>query len=55
MNPLFSAMGRGLARFLTHPLPGQQVATSSSDALERVLKPCDVLPVEGNTRISTAV
>ncbi len=55
MNPLFSALGHRLARFLTRPLPGQQVATSSPEALAHSLKPCDVLLVEGNTRISAAV
>lgn len=55
MNPFLTAMGRRLANYLTQPLPGRHVATSSPEQLAEALKPCDVLLVEGNTRISTAI
>ena len=55
MNALFSALGRRLARYLTHPLPGERIATVAPSLLAHTLQPGDVLLVEGNSRISTAI
>jgi len=56
MNPLFSALGRWLADYLSAPLrQGAQVATVTPQALAAALRPGDVLLVEGNTRISVAI
>ena len=56
MNPAFQAAGRLLARFLSRPDPRYEpLATSAPGRLAQALKPCDVLLVEGNTRISTAI
>jgi hypothetical protein len=48
-------MGGRLAKYLSQPVRGAQVATSSLDQLAAALKPGDVLLVEGNTRVSTAI
>ena len=51
-----TAMGKALARYLSRPLRGYKPpATTSVEALRRSLRPGDVLLVEGNTRISTAI
>lgn len=55
MNPFLTVVGRRLAHYLTQPLPGRHVATSTPALLAETLQPCDVLLVEGNTRISTAI
>jgi len=48
--------GRLLARFLSRPDPRYEpLATSPPDRLAAALHPCDVLLVEGNTRLSTAI
>jgi hypothetical protein len=48
-------MGGHLARYLAQPVRGAQVATASPEQLAATLKPGDVLLVEGNTRVSTAI
>lgn len=49
-------MGKALARYLSSPVRGfKPVATTDMDALRRSLRPGDVLLVEGDTRISTAI
>ena len=51
-----SSMGKALARYLSSPVRGfRPVATTDIEALRRSLRPGDVLLVEGNTRISTAI
>jgi hypothetical protein len=54
-TPLRS-LGGALARFLTRPNPNYEPpATSSIEDLAHTLEPADVLLVEGNTRVSTAI
>jgi hypothetical protein len=49
-------IGRLLARYLSRPNARYApLATSPSEQLAAALRPCDVLLVEGNTRISTAI
>jgi hypothetical protein len=48
-------MGGRLARYLATPIRGPQVATSTLEQLGATLEPGDVLLVEGNTRVSTAI
>ncbi len=49
-------LGGSLARFLSRPDPRYTpLASSSLEQLKESLLPCDVLLVEGNTRISTAI
>ena len=55
MNPVFRWMGGRLARYLSKPTRGTQTATSSLEMVKAALRPGDVLLVEGNTRISTAI
>src|SRR5574340_1603264 len=56
MNGLLGATGRLLARYLAQPLRGYEpLATHRPALLRGTLRPCDVLLVEGNTRISTAI
>jgi permuted papain-like amidase YaeF/Yiix C92 family enzyme len=55
MNPVLRWMGGRLARYLAEPIRGAQVATASLEQLVAALKPGDVLLVEGNTRVSTAI
>lgn len=51
-----SNIGKALARYLSEPLRGfKPVATTDVGVLRRTLRPGDVLLVEGNTRISTAI
>jgi len=53
---LFELPGRWLAQFLSRPDPRYApLATSSPESLASTLQRCDVLLVEGNTRISTAI
>lgn len=56
MNPVLSRLGNGLARYLStrrhvHGL----VPTTPASQLLRTLEPGDVLLIEGDTRISTAI
>ena len=56
MNSLLGACGRLLARYLAQPIRGYQpLATHDPAQLRGTLRPCDVLLIEGNTRISTAI
>ena len=49
-------MGKALARYLSSPVRGfKPLAVTDVEALRRSLRPGDVLLVEGNTRISTAI
>lgn len=51
-----SAMGKALAHYLSRPMRGYKpLATTTIEALRNSLRPGDVLLVEGNTRISTAI
>jgi hypothetical protein len=53
---LVDQAGRSLARYLTRPLPRPLgVSSSPPHALVSVLRPGDVLLVEGDTRISVAI
>lgn len=55
-NAVLSALGRGLARFLSQEVKGAaRVTTNSGLALRRTIRPGDVLLVEGNTRLSGAI
>ena len=56
MNSVFDILGRALAHYLAQPISNYKpLATSEPGQLHRTLRPCDVLLVEGNTRISTAI
>jgi len=56
MAPLFGLAGRAVARYLSRPDPHYApLATASAERLRAALMPCDVILVEGNTRISTAI
>ena len=56
MNAAFAFLGRHLATYLSKPLDGDApVATSNPAALAMALRQGDVLLVEGNSRISTAI
>ena len=49
-------IGKALARFLATPRPGAQTGMPTDPRkLLHSLQPCDVLLVEGSTRISTAI
>lgn len=49
-------IGRGLARWLSRPRPTERrVATSASETIAGVIRPGDVLLVEGSSRISSAI
>src|SRR5574341_2312871 len=49
-------LGRRLADYLSQERPrGEQVAVVDPAVLAATLRPCDVLLVEGNTRISVAI
>jgi hypothetical protein len=49
-------LGRAIARFLEQPLRGYEPATTPDfDVLRAVLKPADVLLVEGNIRVSSVI
>lgn len=51
-----SAIGKALARYLSSPLRSfKPLAVTDTNALRRSLCPGDVLLVEGNTRVSTAI
>jgi len=56
MNALMVMFGRALAHYLSRPVRGYEpFAISDARLLAAVLKPADVLLVEGNLRISTAI
>ncbi len=56
MSNLLEFAGARLARFLGRPDPRYvPLATSEPGRLAGALRPCDVLLVEGNTRLSTAI
>lgn len=56
MNAILNFPGRILAHYLAQPIRDfEPLATSDPGQLHRTLRPCDVLLVEGNTRISTAI
>ncbi len=56
MGFLFEPLGRAIAHYLNQPVPGYEpLATSSPMQLRRSLRPCDVVLIEGNRRISTAI
>jgi hypothetical protein len=56
MNRMLGTAGGLLARYLTRPIRGYEpVATGDPAQLRRMLRPCDVLLVEGNTHVSTAI
>lgn len=49
-------LGKALARYLATPRPGMQTGMPADPRqLRHCLQPCDVLLVEGSTRISTAI
>lgn len=49
-------IGRMIARYLEQPIPGYEPATPPDfDALRRLLRPGDVLLVEGNKRVSSII
>tara|TARA_R110002072_G_scaffold170552_2_gene324168 strand:+ start:100785 stop:101498 length:714 start_codon:yes stop_codon:yes gene_type:complete len=56
MNPLFSAIGRGLANYLSKPRPGyERLSRTSLEEVMDTLQPADIVLVDGNSRISTAI
>jgi hypothetical protein len=55
-NKMFDFIGHKLATFLTHPVHHYEpISTSAAERLQHTLIPGDVLLVEGNSRISTAI
>lgn len=51
-----AGLGRLIAAFLEAPLPGYQPATPPDfDVLRRILRPADVVLVEGNSRVANAI
>lgn len=49
-------LGGALARYLTHPRAGYASFSVSEPAtLRNILRPADVVLIEGNTRVSTAI
>lgn len=56
MNRLLVKIGQGLARYLDQPLRGYEpFAVSDPAKLLAAMQPADVLLVEGNHRVSTAI
>ncbi|MFN0302241.1 MAG: YiiX/YebB-like N1pC/P60 family cysteine hydrolase [Burkholderiales bacterium] len=56
MGIVLGVAGRLLARYLSRPNPKfVPLAVFPVDQLASALRPCDVLLVEGNTRVSTAI
>lgn len=56
MDFMFRYIGAKLARFLTKPRPCyEEFSTLTPLQLQQFLQPCDLLLVEGNSRISTAI
>lgn len=55
-RPISQRIGRWLAHYLTEPLGSyREFALVNIEALQRTLQPGDILLVEGNSRISTAI
>ena len=55
-GPLKFKLGKWLARYLSAPIPNYQpFSTHDVPVLESHLQPADILLVEGDTRISTAI
>src|SRR5690606_17998137 len=53
---ILDVFGQRLADFLTRPIPGfRPASTTEFEKLERALHTGDVLLVEGNTRVATAI
>jgi Permuted papain-like amidase enzyme, YaeF/YiiX, C92 family len=51
-----NGIGRMIARYLAQPVPGYEPATPPNfEALRRVLRPADILLIEGNKRISSII
>ncbi len=56
MNIVLQQIGSHLARFLTRPRPSyEQFSVLSQEQLDQSLAPGDLLLVEGNSRVSTAI
>jgi hypothetical protein len=56
MNIVLQTIGSHLARFLTKPQPNYlQFSVLSEEQLDHSLEPGDLLLVEGNSRVSTAI
>lgn len=56
MKSIMAGIGRAIARYLDQPSRGYEpLTTSDNQRLRDALRPCDVLLVEGNRRISIAI
>ncbi|MGC8703485.1 MAG: lipo-like protein [Thiomonas sp.] len=56
MNRILAATGNALARYLTAPSHCARItAPTDLDAVRAAIRPADVLLVEGNTRLSSAI
>ncbi|HVA54575.1 MAG TPA: YiiX/YebB-like N1pC/P60 family cysteine hydrolase [Gammaproteobacteria bacterium] len=56
LRKLQNYLGRALARYLTQPVRTYELfAVSDVTILRKVLQPADIILIEGNTRISTAI
>src|SRR3974390_2861827 len=56
MGFILDGIGRQIARYLDKPIEGYHpFAASDPDALRSLLKPCDVLLVEGNNHIAGVI
>lgn len=56
MNTVLQQLGSRLARFLTKPRPSyERFSVLTQDQLDKSLVPGDLLLVEGNSRVSTAI
>lgn len=56
MNRFLGTLGQALSRYIEKPLKGyQSFSTTTPDRLRRTLRPCDVLLVEGNSRVASAI
>ena len=56
MNPILRTLGRRLAEYLAQPTgQGTKAVSAAQSAVAEALRPGDVLLVEGDTRISTAI
>ncbi len=56
MNRLLTRLGYALSRYIEKPLKGYQSFSSTTpERLRQTLQPCDVLLVEGNSRVASAI
>jgi hypothetical protein len=56
INKVLDYLGHRLARYLTAPIPNfKPPSTTEYELLCRCLRPADVLLVEGDTRVATAI